>query len=89
MTPAEFWDATMAEVGAVLEAHARREQEHRARVYDLAQLVWDETMAESVARALALYQTATFGGMAIEVITLFMAPVLYCAVAERKLARSR
>ena len=30
-----------------------------------------------------------FGGMAIEVITLFMAPVLYCAVAERKLARSR
>ncbi len=40
MTPAEFWDATMAEVGAVLEAHARREQEHRARVYDLAQLVW-------------------------------------------------
>lgn len=28
-----------------------------------------------------------FGGMAIEVITLFLAPVLYCAVRERQLAK--
>ena len=30
----------------------------------------------------------SFGGMAIEVITLFTAPVLYCWVRERRLARS-
>jgi Cu(I)/Ag(I) efflux system membrane protein CusA/SilA len=30
-----------------------------------------------------------FGGMAIEVVTLFMAPVLYCWVRERRLAKAR
>lgn len=30
----------------------------------------------------------SFGGMAIEVVTLFMAPVLYCWVRERRLAKS-
>ncbi len=30
----------------------------------------------------------SFGGMAFEVITLFMAPVLYCWVRERRLAKS-
>jgi Cu(I)/Ag(I) efflux system membrane protein CusA/SilA len=30
----------------------------------------------------------SFGGMAIEVVTLFLAPVLYCWVKERKLKRS-
>ncbi|MBU1909548.1 MAG: efflux RND transporter permease subunit, partial [Verrucomicrobia bacterium] len=31
----------------------------------------------------------SFGGMAIEVITLFMAPVLYCWVREKRLKRAR
>ena len=30
----------------------------------------------------------SFGGMAIEVITMFVVPVLYCAIKERKLTRS-
>jgi Cu(I)/Ag(I) efflux system membrane protein CusA/SilA len=29
----------------------------------------------------------SFGGMVIEVITMFLAPVLYCAVRERRAAR--
>ena len=29
----------------------------------------------------------SFGGMAFEVVTLFMAPVLYCWVRERRLAK--
>jgi hypothetical protein len=28
------------------------------------------------------------GGMAIELVTLFVVPVLYCALEERKLGRS-